>query len=211
MTDSGNRDFDTAAGTWDDNPARVELARAIVGAILTRVPVSKDMDALDYGAGTGLVTLGLLPYLGSVAAADRSPGMLAKLDEKIERSGLVNVMTVLLDLEASPVPDLRFDLIVSSMTMHHIGNVGKLIRTFSSMLRAGGHLAIADLDLDDGEFHADPTGVKHNGLDRADVRRWFDEAGLGQADIETAHEIAREVEGKGERRFTVFLASAAKL
>jgi hypothetical protein len=58
------------------------------------------------------------------------------------------------------VPEQRFHLIFSSMTMHHIEDVPSLIHSFYEMLDSGGFLAIADLDQDGGEFHADPRGLR---------------------------------------------------
>ena len=52
--------FDRVAAEWDASPTRVALARAVVEAIRAAVPLDAEMRALDFGAGTGLVTLGLL-------------------------------------------------------------------------------------------------------------------------------------------------------
>lgn len=210
MAETGKRDFNRDAETWDDNPMRVELARAIADAIVRLVPISKDMDVLDYGAGTGLVTLALQPHARSITAADSSQGMLAKLNEKIAASGFPNVETMLLDLEHDPVPDRRFDLVVSTMTAHHIDDITALVRNLANTLRPGGHLAIADLDLDDGEFHTDSTGVRHNGLCRDKMKRIFADSGLGEVAVDTAHTLTREVPGKGEREFTIFLIVGRK-
>lgn len=210
MTDSAKRDFSSEAGTWDDNPARLEMAINIVDAIISRVPLSPDMHVLDYGAGTGLVTLGLQPYVGSILAADSAPGMLAVLNEKITASRLANVDTILLDLEHDARNEC-FDLIVSAMTMHHIERVPEMICTLAGMLRPGGHLAIADLDLDNGEFHTDPAGVRHHGFDRDEILRLFADSGLTEVTVETAHTLGKEVPGKGRRDFTVFLAVGRKI
>lgn len=210
MDDTKRRDFSADAETWDENPGRVMNARAIADAILLQVPLSNEMDALDYGAGTGLVTLALSPSARSVVAADSAPGMLAKLDEKAAASGLDNVSTLALDLERDAVPALRVDLIVSTMTMHHITDVAKAVRSLCEMLRPSGFLAVADLDLDGGEFHADPTGVKHNGFDREEIQRIFERSGLTDITITTANTLNREVAGKGHRDFTVFLATGRK-
>jgi len=210
VTDGSRRDFNKDAATWDDNPMRIELARALADAIVTCIPVSGDMEVLDYGAGTGLVTLGLQPYAGSILAADSSQGMLGKLSEKITASGFANVRTILLDLERDPLPEGRFDLIVSTMTVHHIQDVPDLIGSFFRMLRPGGHIAIADLDLDGGEFHPDPTGVKHNGFDRDEIKRILAATGFLDVTVETAHTLKREVPDKGEREFSVFLAAGRK-
>ena len=53
--------FDQAAATWDDNPMRIALMKAVGEAILREARPTKNMDVLDYGCGTGLVGLYLLP------------------------------------------------------------------------------------------------------------------------------------------------------
>ncbi|MHB9037699.1 MAG: class I SAM-dependent methyltransferase [Armatimonadota bacterium] len=210
MSDTNTRDFNLAAQTWDDNPMRVELACAISNAILSRIPVSGDMDVLDYGAGTGLVTLGLQAHVRSILAADSSRGMLDRLNEKVAASGLVNVKTRLLDLECDSAPEQHFDLIVSTMTFHHIEDISTLIRCLCGMLRSGGLLAVADLDLDNGEFHQDSTGVRHNGLDRNEMVLTFADSGLSRIEVETAHTLVRDVQEKGPREFSVFLITGRK-
>lgn len=210
MLDTSKRDFNQAATTWDDNPMRVQMARRIADAILQQIPVSNEMEMLDYGAGTGLVTLALQPHVCSVTAADSSDGMLARLSEKATASGMSNVTTLLLDLETDAAPAKAYDLIISSMTMHHVSDYEALIGHFSKMLKLGGYLAVADLDLDDGEFHPDQTGVMHDGFDRQEIVRLFAQAGLSPVEAITANTITKEVAGKGLREFSIFLVTGQK-
>jgi len=70
------RDFDTAAATWDEEPRRVKLSEDMAAAIAGRVPLSKSMTAIDYGCGTGLLTLLIQPHVGRIIGADSSKGML---------------------------------------------------------------------------------------------------------------------------------------
>ena len=58
----------------DEHPARVALARDIVQTLLREVPVQPSMAAVDYGCGTGLVTLALQPAVQRLLGADTSPG-----------------------------------------------------------------------------------------------------------------------------------------
>jgi len=74
MTDTQR--FDQVAGTWDDDPGRVALARAIADAIGREVGLSPSMDVLDFGTGTGLLALAVQPHVRSVTGADTSAGML---------------------------------------------------------------------------------------------------------------------------------------
>ncbi len=70
--------FDALAPSWDENEIRSTPER--VQHILSKLPISKGMDVLDLGTGTGV----LVPYLsemvgteGHVAAIDLSEGMLS--------------------------------------------------------------------------------------------------------------------------------------
>ena len=76
---SGSEHFDQAAATWDLADRRVALAHAVAQAIAARVPLAKKQSVLDFGCGTGLVTLELWSRVGSITGADTSPGMLMTL------------------------------------------------------------------------------------------------------------------------------------
>lgn len=181
------------------------MARTVAEAIVRAAGVNNGMDALDYGAGTGLVTLCLALHVHSIVAADSSRGMLDVLEQKRDQAGIANVSTMLLDLENDPPPDVCFDLIVSSMAMHHIADPARLVRVFSGMLKPGGWVCIADLDKEDGSFHGDNTGVLHNGFERSEMRGYFRQAGLMDISDTTAFTVTKEVEGQGMRDFGVFL------
>lgn len=64
--------FDSAAADWENEPRRLALARAVGEAIVRDIRPSNEMDVLDYGTGTGLVGLFLLPHVRSVTGADSS-------------------------------------------------------------------------------------------------------------------------------------------
>ena len=51
--------FEREAARWDAAPWRMALARSVAEAIQAQVPLSGTDAALDYGCGTGLLTLAL--------------------------------------------------------------------------------------------------------------------------------------------------------
>jgi len=207
MTDNQKRDLDSQAASLEDNPQRVSLANAITDAIISRVNITRSMTVLDYGAGTGLVSVALANRAGAVYAADSSAGMLAKLSEKLIVNGIQNICPVLYELDGCDAPEIKFDLIVSTMTLHHIQDCFAAILKLASMLAPGGVLAIADLDEENGEFHADHTGVFHDGFDREEIRRFFTAAAFSDIEISSAVEFTKPVEGKSPRAFSTFLAT----
>ena len=202
--------FDSIAAGWDDSPTRRALAAAVADAITDAVPVAPHWHALEYGCGTGLVGARLAPRLGHLLATDLSPGMLSVLTEKARSAGLANLETRVLDLTREPPPAQRFDLIFSSMTMHHIPDVPALLRVFHGMLQPDGWLALADLDAEDGGFH-DPgvPGVAHHGFDRGELARWLADAGFRDTAACTAHTVEKTRDGRSAR-YPVFLISARR-
>lgn len=204
------RDFDKEAAAWDEHPARVQLASDVAAAISRQVTLSADMDVLDLGCGTGLLTLQLAPLVKSITGVDSSRGMLNVLVAKIARQNVTNVRTLLLDLEAGDTLSDEYNLIVSNMTLHHIREIGPLLDRFYGAISPGGHLCISDLDPDDGLFHEDNHGVFHRGFDRAVLRRAFMEAGFEDVRDTTAAEVTKPTRLGGLRRFTIFLMSGLK-
>ena len=204
--------FDQSAATWDNNPVRIALMKAVGEAILRAARPTKQMDALDYGCGTGLVSLFLLPHVRSVTGADNSSGMLDVLRKKISDGGLDKMKPICLDLEHDPLPEGRYNLIVASMVLHHTANTAKVLAAFHELLRPEGTLCIADLDTEPGVFHdaQAAASVHHHGFDRVDLKAQLGRVGFHGITDTTAHTICKPVESGGERDFPVFLITARK-
>jgi SAM-dependent methyltransferase len=136
--------------------------------------------------------------------------MLDILNMKIAKLKLNKVNTVLVDLDKGDTLAGNYDLIVSSMTLHHIKKVEPLFDQFYKITAPAGYLCIADLDLDDGQFHDDNTGVFHFGFARAALRKIFTEAGFDNVrDIGAAEMVKPGINGE-MRQFTVFLMTGRK-
>jgi len=204
------RDFDKEAPTWDENPARVKLAQGIAAAIEKRGVLTPETDAMDFGCGTGLLTLLVRPQIRSIVGVDSSQGMLDALHAKIARLKLTGVRAQLVDLDKGDALGGRYDLIVSSMTLHHIRDVASLFERFRRILTPGGHLALADLDSEGGLFHSDNTGVFHLGFDRATLRQTLKEAGFEDIEDVTASEVVKPTIDGQVRRFTIFLMTGRR-
>lgn len=204
------RNFDSEAAKWDEQPQRLRLAADIAHAISGQVPLNRSMKVMDFGCGTGLLALELLPQVGSIVAVDSSQGMLDVFNGKISRLDLRQVQTLRLDLTQGAVFQGRYDLIVSNMTLHHVERIEPLLRQFYDCLVPSGYLSIADLDLEDGMFHENSHGVFHNGFDRAQMRESFVEAGFKGIEVVTATEVEKPTSVGGLHRFSVFLATGKK-
>jgi len=204
------KDFNKEAAQWDENPGRVKLADEVAASMIREASPKRDMDVLDFGCGTGLVTLRLQPLVGSIVGVDSSEGMLAVLKRKIRSLGVTNVQTRLVDFEKGDRIEGAFNLIVSSMTLHHVPDTAALFKQWRELLLPGGRVCFADLDAEDGSFHGDNTGVFHQGFEREQVKGLLRDSGFTDIRDVTAATMKREVEGKGTKEFPVFLIVAGK-
>lgn len=204
---AGSGTFDDKAATWDDDPDKARQSGEVARGIAAAVPLAPRSRVLEYGAGTGLVTIALLDDLTepTLTLADNSSGMRQAIADKVEAGVLPSPTRVSdLDLETHPVPTDRYDLVFSSMVMHHVKRLDVVLAAFFEMLDAGGHLCIADLDKEDGSFHQhDFDG--HHGFDRAGLQASLEQAGFTDVAISTCSSITRD-----DATYPVFLAVARK-
>jgi ubiquinone/menaquinone biosynthesis C-methylase UbiE len=208
--DTKARNFDAEAARWDEKPARVKLAGEIASAMLAAVNLTGDMDVLDFGCGTGLLTLALQPFCRTVTGADSSRAMLDVLAAKAAKSGLGNVRLHHIDQASPGLPAGPFDLIVSSMTLHHVKEPGQVLSQLHAVAAKGGVLCLADLEPDGGLFHDDNQGVFHFGFDRENLRALFAEAGFVDVRLQTAARVDKPAANGPARSFGVFLAAGVK-
>lgn len=196
--------FDTKAADWD-TPSHVERAAAIAAAISKAVPLTPQTRVVDVGAGTGLLGRALAPHAAHVVLADPSAGMLAEAAAAVERDGLANVATRQLELGRDEPPAAEFELAVSMMALHHVPDTDAALHGLARMLVPGGWIAVADLDAEDGSFHADAEehGAILHGHDRDDLRRRAEAVGFEQVRFDDVWSIE-----KNERRYGVFLMTA---
>lgn len=199
------KDFDVVAATWDEEPRRVQLAADIAAAIKESVPLSTAWDGMDYGCGTGLLTLNLASGLGSIVGMDSSQGMVDRLNAKCSAAGIQNTHAVRCDLEQGEIPAGPFHLVTSAMALHHIPEIVPLLVSLRGLLHPGGWIALADLETEDGSFHDDQTGVFHHGLSREELEEFLTQAGFGSISVRSVATVR-----KHEQLYPVLLAVAVR-
>ena len=112
------------------------------------------------------------------------------------------------DLMKEPLLNLRFDLIFSQMTLHHIDDTEKILGLFSQLLKKSGYLCIADLEKEDGSFHEDEFDG-HNGFKRKDFKQILLNQKFQNIQFSSVYKMTKEIKGK-KKIFPIFLVIAQK-
>jgi ubiquinone/menaquinone biosynthesis C-methylase UbiE len=200
------QDFDERAATWDEDPDRRRRASVVAARINELVRPTPATRVLEYGAGTGLLSFALKPYVGPITMADISTGMLAEIEKKIAASGMSDVRSLRLDLTTDPVPPERYDLVCLQLILHHILDTDQILRALRETLVPGGTLAIADLDTEDGTFHREAY-EGYFGFDRAELGDKARAAGFQDVRFDDVVTIQKERGGR-MRDYSMFLMLA---
>ncbi len=201
-------EFDSKASTWDENPMHLNRSKQVALKMLDLLPLSKSMSAMEYGAGTGILSFLLSEDLGQITMMDNSVEMVRVMEEKVKSRKASNLVPVCQNLETTP-SDARFDLIFNQMVLHHIYNVPAIFEQFHGMLLPGGYLAIADLYPEDGSFHG-PGFDGHPGFDPDQLKELLLGIGFTQVKYEQCYAVERDNPDGSIKSFPIFLLSAFK-
>jgi len=195
--------FKNKAEGYEQDVKRLNNIQNIANLIKQEVSFDKSMTIMDFGSGTGLLLEQIAPMVGKIVAVDMSKSMNKKLESKRDD---IECEIEILEIDLSKEqPDMKFDSIISSMTIHHVKDIEKLFRGFYEMLEDGSMIALADLDTEDGSFHTEDTGVHHLGFERdwiADIAR---QVGFKDVKIQDAS-VAQKPYGD----FPIFLLTGVK-
>ena len=199
-------EFDLKAAEWDKQQMHRERAEAVAAEIVRQIPLDETMTAMEFGAGTGLLSFMLKDRLKEITLIDNSEGMVKVLNEKLKAEHAVTMKAVKADLEREDLLPGSYDFIYNLMVLHHVGDVETVVKKFNDMLNPGGYLAIADLYREDGSFHgADFSG--HKGFDRNDLAQRASDAGFTNISFSSVLSISKSLPPKD---FSVFLMVAEK-
>ncbi|MFA5269058.1 MAG: class I SAM-dependent methyltransferase [Methanoregula sp.] len=203
-------DFEQKLIHWDNDPARLSLTNKIAKAMLTKTAPKGDELLLDYGTGTGLLALEFRPHVKKIVAVDLSEDMLAFLRKKLAAAAITGIEPLAWSIGDDPQELPRFDIIIVSLTLHHVMDTARAAGVLYSLLNPGGVIAVADFDPDNGESHG-PGMAVHPGFVRADLMEIFRNAGFTGIQVEDVAALTKASSKTGMlREFPVFLMTARK-
>lgn len=162
MITNSQAHFNAVAREWDKDNMHINRSISIANAMQEMIPLRNTMKALEYGAGTGILSFLLKDVFSKIVLMDNSAEMLQVCTEKINYYQTPHISTLAFDLEHADYTE-TFDIIYTQMVLHHIMDVPGIFKKFSHLLNAGGYIAIADLYEEDGSFH-EPGMQVHKGF-----------------------------------------------
>jgi tRNA (cmo5U34)-methyltransferase len=202
-------EFDQKANGWDKNQMHMERTKAVAGKLLEMVPITPDMKALEFGAGTGLLSFYLKDRFSEITLMDSSREMLNMAEQKIEAGDHGRIKTLFINLETEEYQGGAYEIIFNQMVMHHIKDVKSILKKFYHILTPGGVLAIADLYPEDGSFHDGATDV-HFGFDPGYLEDILHQQGFDQCKAEQCFIIPKELAPGKFKEYPVFLMTAIR-
>jgi ubiquinone/menaquinone biosynthesis C-methylase UbiE len=197
-------EFDARAREWDKDKMHMDRSIAIAAELEKMIPINPFMKALEYGAGTGILSFLLKDRFSAITLMDNSREMIKVCTEKAEFYQTNHILPIWFDLEHKDYDD-HFDIIYNQMVLHHVGDYESIIGTFYTLLNPGGYLAIADLYTEDGSFHGPDVQV-HLGFDPEELARILKLLGFKNIEYKPCFEVKRE----SGIKYPVFLLVAQK-
>ncbi|PKN14641.1 MAG: class I SAM-dependent methyltransferase [Deltaproteobacteria bacterium HGW-Deltaproteobacteria-24] len=194
--------FDLAAKEWDTKPTSQLVAKATSEKIRENISL-ENKQILDYGCGTGLLAFSISDEARMVTGMDNSAGMVEVFNQKAQDFGFDNIKAVQHNIDNEELPQNAFDVIVTSMTLHHILNPNDFFIKCKKALKPNGYLCISDLDEEDGTFHEKHKndGVHHFGFSKAQMAQFYTNNGYTLIYLDDICTLERE-----NGNFPIFLS-----
>lgn len=104
----------------------------------TKKHLSRDKTVLDYGCGTGDLTIAIAENVKSVHAIDTSSGMIEVSKAKANQSGIRNVNFAKSSIDEVGHLKSEFDVITAFNILHYIEDTQKVSRKINELLSPGG-------------------------------------------------------------------------
>ncbi|MCA1318444.1 class I SAM-dependent methyltransferase [Bacillus tianshenii] len=196
-----NNVFEQMAKKYDTEE-RMELAKVIVKEVRPELQNSLSKSLIDYGSGTGLVSLELSDLVDSILLVDSSEQMLEVAKAKISHRGITNSKVLYSDF-TKETPELKADIVLLSLVLLHIPDTNKILQELFNILNDDGKLIIIDFDKNDQIYHP----KVHNGFSHDELKNRLSEVGFKSIEMKTFYH------GKGifmKQDASMFISSCVK-
>lgn len=144
------------------------------------------LDVVDFGCGTGVLSVELARWARRVTAIDRSGSALAQAKERADREGLKNIEFLEADLHALPLPTGKKDLVVISQSLHHVDQHERVLAEAARILKPLGRVVVLELLPHDEQWVKSRLGHLHLGFQPEPLIAAMKAVGLHNAQLTPA-------------------------
>jgi SAM-dependent methyltransferase len=145
-------DYSVFSESYAAQPGYVKEADMGLGCGLPteHANISEGDSVLDLGSGAGndcFVARSIVGESGKVTGLDFTDEMLVKANINKDKLGYKNVDFVKGDIEAMPLPDSAYDVVISNCVLNLVPDKEKAFKEIRRVLNADGHFCISDVVL----------------------------------------------------------------
>lgn len=186
--------FKDRAKEWD-NDKRIKRSKIIADKINDIIGKQQNFSIMEYGCATGLISFNLCKNFKKLTLMDSEDEMINTVKEKIITYKTSNVFANKVDLTKENYTQEKFNVIYTSLTLHHIKDIEDIIKKFYNLLNKNGILCIIELDKDDGSFHMNSKEFNgHNGFEHHYMENILKSTGFSNVKSETFfHDIKNNI------------------
>ena len=146
--------------------------------VIDGLGLPSDALVLEVGPGEGQLLVELAAKFKHLTALDNSKDMLDKSRAAIGAAGYKHVQFILGDTVVARAENLKVDLIIFDMVLHHIASTAGTFIDAAALLKPDGFLLIVDLSTHAQDWVRESCGDLWLGFDDDDLDNWAMKAGL---------------------------------
>ena len=183
--DAARSYFSAHAESWDQIRTLHAPDKAVEDALLKLLGKRPFQSMLDLGTGTGRLLEIMAPYYVRGVGIDLSREMLAVARANLDRAGVTHAQVRQGDIFAAQVERNAFDLVTMHQVLHFLDDPARAVHEAARMLRPGGRLAVVDFAPHSLEILRERHAHHRLGFSDAQMREWFEDAGLEMEDVQS--------------------------
>jgi len=202
-------DFNIEAANWD-NEKRIKRAKIIADKIAKSIEIKENYNAMEFGCGTGLLSFNLCDKFRHIVLIDSSKGMIEVVNKKIQKLNGNSMTALEMDINIDTTLAGNFDVIYTSMALHHIVDIETTIKKLYGLLNKDGYLCIVDLVEDDGSFHKKEKDFDgHNGFNQSQLQILLEQIGFRDVSTSVFYTDIKVIDGSNIN-YSLFIMVARK-
>lgn len=204
MTDHFKQIYTSQAEMYDALVSQEDYQQNLLPALSKIYPL-RGAEIVEFGAGTGRLTLLLAPLVKSIRAFDESAHMLEMLNAKLTKAGITNCEVAVADNRKLPIADESADIAMEGWSFGHFcgwyhehwrQEIEKALDEMQRLLRPGGAAILLETLGTGRETPQPPTP------ELADFYRWLQtEKGFEHSWIRTDYRFTSLTQAEQLTRF----------